>query len=91
MRGILISKTVAFKKARTQIYEKEKKKVGALESQHKITLNPDLLPAIQEVRNNDKLLTSETEKKSKFLRQSYNEMGPKATRLLARKLVKLKG
>ena len=89
IRGKLIAKTAAIKKIRHEKYEKEKYKLQNLEKQHKMNPKNDLLIAIQEVRRNiDKLLSTEIEKKSKLIKQSYCELGPKATRLLARKLKK---
>ncbi|XP_054872348.1 LINE-1 retrotransposable element ORF2 protein isoform X1 [Amphiprion ocellaris] len=88
-RGKLFSKTAALKKTKIENYEKEKIKLRELENQHKKTLNPDLLPKLKEIRSNiDKIITSDIEKKTKFLKQSYYEVGPKAARLLARKLKK---
>uniref|UniRef100_A0A3P8RQC3 L1 transposable element RRM domain-containing protein n=1 Tax=Amphiprion percula TaxID=161767 RepID=A0A3P8RQC3_AMPPE len=73
----------------TKIELDEKIKLREVENQHKKTLNPDLLPKLKEIRSNiDKIITSDIEKKTKFLKQSYYEVGPKAARLLARKLKK---
>uniref|UniRef100_A0A3Q2ZLE5 Reverse transcriptase domain-containing protein n=2 Tax=Kryptolebias marmoratus TaxID=37003 RepID=A0A3Q2ZLE5_KRYMA len=89
IRGKLIAKTAALKKSRVEAYEKERVQLTELEKQHKLTQNPNLLIKIKEVRNNiDKILTYEIEKKSKFIRQSYHEVGSKGTKLLAKKLKK---
>jgi len=48
-----------------------------------------LLPKIKEIRDNiDRILTTEVEKKTRFLKQSYYEVGPRATKLLAKLLRK---
>uniref|UniRef100_A0A671XN45 Reverse transcriptase domain-containing protein n=1 Tax=Sparus aurata TaxID=8175 RepID=A0A671XN45_SPAAU len=58
-----------------------------IEKQHKTTQDPSLLSKIKEIRDNiDRLLTTEIEKKTRFLKQSYYEVGPRATKLLAKRL-----
>ena len=89
LRGRLIAKTASIKKAKEETYRREKEKLTEIEHLHKRTGDPSLLPQIKEARNSiDKLLNIEIEKKTRFLKQSYYEVGPKATRLLAKRLKK---
>lgn len=89
LRGKLISKTAAMKKAKEKTYLKEKESLTSLEQQHKNSGDPLLLPKIKEARENiDALLNTEIEKKTRFLKQAYYEVGPKASRLLAKRLKK---
>jgi len=89
LRGKIIAKTVSIKKAREEAFKKEKEKLSDIEQLHKNTRDPSLLPQIKEAWDNiDKILSIKTEKKIRFLKQSYYEMGPRATRLLAKRLKK---
>lgn len=89
LRGKLISKTASLKKAKEEAFKKEKKKWSEIEQMHKNTGDPTLLPQIKEIKNTiDKLLSAEIEKNTRFLKQSYYEIGPRATKLLAKRLRK---
>lgn len=89
IRGKLIAKTASIKKAKEETYKKEKEKLFKIEQQHKNTRDSSLLPKIKEIRDSiDRILSTETEKKTRFLKRSYYEVGPRATRLLAKKKTK---
>lgn len=87
IRGKLIAKSAAIKKNREEVYKKEKEKLFVIEQQHKTTQDPSLLPKIKGIRDNiDRILISEIEKKTRFLKQTYYEVGPRANKLLAKRL-----
>lgn len=89
IRGKLIAKTTAVKRTREETYKKEKEKLFKIEQQHKNMQDPSLLPRIKEIKDNiDGILTAEIEKKTRYLKQSYYEVGPRATKLLAKRLKK---
>lgn len=89
IRGKLVAKTAAIKKNREEVYKKEKEKLFITEQQHKTTQDPTLLPKIKEFRDNiDKILITEIEKKTRYLKQSYYEVGPRAAKLLSKQLKK---
>lgn len=89
LRGKLIAKTAAMKKAKERVFLKQKEILTKIEQQHKNSGDPLLLPQIKEARENiNKLLNAEIEKKTRFLKQSYYEVGPRASRLLAKRLKK---
>lgn len=81
-----ISETTAIKKAKEEVYKSEKEKLITIEWQHKTTGDPTLLLGIKVIRDNiDRILTTEIEF---FLKQSYYEVGPRATKLLAKRIKK---
>lgn len=58
-----------------------------LEQQHKNTNDPEKYSQIKEAKKKmDKISGREVEKKLRFLKQTYYERGPKATKSLARHL-----
>lgn len=76
-KGSLQPRQYLFKKRKKQPIRKKRKNC--------LNLNSN----IRNYRDNiDKLLTTEIERKARFLKQSYYEVGPRATRLLAKRLKK---
>lgn len=60
-----------------------------MEKQHSETQDTQTMIKIKEIRNQIlDIYKEESEKKYKFLKQSYYEVGPKATKLLAKEIRK---
>lgn len=89
IRGKLIAITSTFKKERLANYEKVTSELKQLERKHKCNANKEVMAQIGKLRKEiNSLLQLEVEKKAKFLKQNYYEAGPRATKLLARRMRK---
>lgn len=85
MQGKLISRTTYLKKIRLKLYQEKIGELKILEQQHKNSNDPGLLHQIKEAKKTgNEILGNEVEKNMKFLKQTYYEAGPKATKLLPR-------
>lgn len=89
VRGKLIARTTALKKARLTTYKNQTERLRELEQQHQITKEQRVYQQILETKTkiND-ILLDETGKKCLYLKQSYYEMGPRSTKLLAKRIKK---
>ncbi len=89
IRGKLISLSTAIKKEKENKLKQLENNLKKLERQHSEKQDPKMMTKIKEIRNQIlNIYKEELEKKYKFLKQSYYEAGPKATKLLARKIRK---
>lgn len=89
IRGKLISLSTAIKKAKGNKLKQLEDSLKELEKQHCQNQDPQTLSKIKEIRNQiSDIYKEEIEKKLKFLKQTYYEVGPRATKLLARKIRK---
>ena len=89
IRGKLIALSSMKKKMRTAEYNKLILDLSNAEQQHKNKRDPKLLEHIQQLRKQiSDRLEQEVEKKTRFCKQAHYELGPKATKLLARRLRK---
>lgn len=89
VRGKLISLTTSQKKARLTMYKNKVEKLQELEKKHKNTENQSILQQIKKIREEiNELLRTDIEKRARFVKQAYHDSGPKAIRLLARRLRK---
>lgn len=89
IRGKLISLSTAFKKAKESKFKQLENNLKEMEKQHSETQDTQTMIKIKEIRNQIlDIYKEESEKKYKFLKQSYYEVGPKATKLLAKKIRK---
>ena len=88
-RGNLMVQTALLKKSRLVNYQKQLGHLKDLERKHNATSDLEVLRQVKETRNKiDNILLSEVEKKARFVKQTYYEGGPKANRLLARRIRK---
>lgn len=88
-RGKLISLSTAIKKAKENKLKQLEDSLNELERQHCRNQDLQTLPKIKEIRNQiSDIYKEELQKKTPFLKQSYYEVGPKATKLLAKKIRK---
>lgn len=84
IRGKLIAKTAFAKKTRLETYNKLSLDLKDLEQQHKHNKSKKLQKQTKSVRRwIDDILGQEIEKKARFTKQAYYELGPKSNKLLA--------
>ena len=91
IRGKLIAITSNLKRERTKQYKIYIAELGHLEQKHKAKgkVEPKITQRMGELRKEiNNLLQHETETKARYLKQNYYEPGPKAMKLLARRLQK---
>lgn len=89
IRGKLIAITSTFKKEKKAHYEKLISELKQLEHKHKHNANKEVMSQMGEIRKEiNNLLQLEMEKKARFLKQTYYESGPRALKLLARRMRK---
>lgn len=89
IRGKLIAETALLKKTRLETYNKYTKKLRVLERNFQSTKDQNIYREIKALKTkiND-ILTDEVEKRNRFLKQNYYEIGPRATKLLAKRIKK---
>ena len=83
-RGNLMAQTALRKKSRQANYQTQIGCSKDLERKNKATIDPEVLKQVKV----DNILLSEVDKKARFVKQTYYEGGPKASRLLARRIRK---
>ena len=89
MRGKLIAITSNLKKARGRQYKSLLTKLKTREQEHKEKPEAKTLQELKDIRYKiNELLQQDVEMKARYLKQTYYEIGPKAAKLLARKLRK---
>ena len=89
LRGELIAITSRQKKLKQISYLKLVGKLKKLEIRSQTTQNNQILQEIKNTKGEiDTILKEEIEKKLRFVKQDYYEMGSKATKLLARRIRK---
>lgn len=86
IRGKLIAQTALIKKNKLELHHKLNRQLKELERQHQNMNDPETLEKVKEIRRQtDKILLTDVEKKARFVK-AYYEGGPKASRLLARRI-----
>ena len=89
VRGKLISLSAAMKKAKENRLNQLEKKLGELEKRHSENQSEQIMCEIKEIRNHiSNCYKDELDKKYKYLKQSYYEVVPRATKLLAKRIRK---
>ncbi|CAI5636845.1 unnamed protein product [Oreochromis niloticus] len=87
LRGKLIAITSKQHQMRKALYLSQVEELKNTEILYRTTRNVQLQDRIKTLKKEiDNILTEEVEKKLRFLKQDYYENGPKAARLLARRL-----
>ena len=89
MRGKLIAITSGLKKTNIARYQSLQTELKMTEHRHKESPEDNTKQQLKEIRHKiNVLLQQEVEMKTRYLKQTYYEVGPKAAKLLARKLRK---
>uniref|UniRef100_A0A8C2JPE3 Reverse transcriptase domain-containing protein n=1 Tax=Cyprinus carpio TaxID=7962 RepID=A0A8C2JPE3_CYPCA len=89
LRGKLIAKATNIKKTRTEAYKRLIKDLKDKEEKFILKKDQDTQKEIQKLKMQlENYLDEEVEKKARYTKQAYYELGPKSTKLLARKLRK---
>ena len=89
MRGKLISQASYLKKMRQKEYHVAIDELKHLERRHKSSNDSGLLQQLKELRAKiNMILGNEVEKKLRFVKQTFYECGPKASKMLARRIKK---
>lgn len=89
LRGKIIAKSARLKKIKTEKLLGLQTQLKNLEQVHSISKDANILEQMRPVKQEiDKILSEEIEKKLRFMKQSYYEAGPKASKLLAWRLRK---
>lgn len=89
LRGKTIAKSARLKKVKAEKLLGLQKQLKNLEQAHSISKDADILEQMRPVKQEiDKILSEENEKKLRFMKQRYYKAGPKASKLLAWRLMK---
>lgn len=89
IRGKLIAISSKLKKEKLANYKQLTSELKIMEQKHKLKADRQTQASISEIRKKiNELLQQEVEIKARYLKQNYYESGPKAARLLARRLRK---
>jgi len=82
IRGQLIAETVHVKKVKSEAHRIQSENLRQLEQEYQSTDDPKVYQKIKETRMKIKeMMIDEIEKKNKFLKQNFYEVGPKATKI----------
>ena len=89
VRGKVIAKTSKIKKLKAEAYQNHSLILRELEQQYQKTNNPNICKKIRDTKTkiND-ILMDEYGKNNIFMKQNYYEIGPRATKLLAKRIQK---
>ncbi len=85
VRGKIIAKTTLIKKNKRERYSDLSAEMRELEQQFQKTNDPKIYKQIKDIKTKiTELLLDEYGKKCTYLKQNYYEIGPRATKLLAK-------
>lgn len=89
IRGKLIAETAHAKRAKVEAYKMHNEKLRELEQEYQNTNDSEISQQIKETKTkiND-ILLDEIEKKNKYFKLGYHEVGSKATKILAKRIRK---